>query len=233
LIQFPATVVAIIAVSISLVLPKVPISDFKAGLKRVDFKGAISLTFAIFFLLIGLDRGGNASWNDTVTISSLIAFFVLSVVFVIIEFRFASEPFAPKRIIVNRSLFAGYLANFFANAAILAMLFHVSLYLQAVEGKTPSEAGLWLLPSIAGGVSGSLVGGLIMQRTGKYYWLTLWSYLAFLAGSVVIALTTGVAIRSFVGIAIGALLRPLECFWKSLISYRPGLIIAQFGSGTI
>ena len=204
LIQVPATLIAIIAVSIALDLPKAPISDFRVGLKRVDFKGAITLVFAIFFLLFGLDRGGNISWGDTLTILSLAVSSVMFLAFVVIEFKFASEPFMPKRIIINRSLFASYLVNFFGMGSILAMIFHVLLYLQAVEGQTPSKAGLWLLPSMFGGVSGSLAGGLILQKTGKYYYLTVLGHLTILVGTTVVALTTGVLTRSVIGMAIGA-----------------------------
>ena len=52
-------------------------------------------------------------------------------------------------------------------------MFHLALWFQAVAGHSAAEAGMRLLPGILGAVSGSLLGGVIMQKTGKYYWLTV------------------------------------------------------------
>jgi hypothetical protein len=199
-------------VSVVLRLPKTESSNFTAKLKRVDFAGAITLVLAVFFLLFSLDRGGNVSWDNALTIASSVAFGVLFLIFGVIELKLASEPFAPKRIIFNRSLIASYFVNFFAMGSGLSMLFHVSLYFQAVQRKTASEAGLWLLPSIVGSVFGSLGGGLIMQSTGKYYFLTLVAYIASFAGTTLVTLMTGVIIQSSTGIALGRSLDPTGPF---------------------
>jgi len=205
IIQSPAAILVLFTVSLVLHLPKSSESDFHANLKRVDFSGAICLVLAVFLLLFGLDRGGNVSWTDTLTISTLAASLFLSVLFAFTEVTLASEPFAPRRIILNRSLTASYLVNFFGMASALSLFFHVSLYIQAVHGKTATEAGLWLLPSIAGGVFGSVGGGLVIQSTGKYYFLTVGAYLTLLVGTVVVVLPTGAAMGSAAGVALGTL----------------------------
>ncbi|TFK33386.1 member of the major facilitator superfamily [Crucibulum laeve] len=203
LFQVPLAVVAIIAVYFKLNLPKFESGDFATKIKRVDFAGAVTLVLTVFFLLFGLDRGGNVSWNDRLTISSLIAFGIVAIVFGFVEMKFAREPFAPKRIIVNRSLIASYLVNFFGIASGFSILFHISLYFQAVQNKTASEAGLWLIISVLGGLTGSLSGGLIMQSTGKYYILTVIAYIMMLTGTVTVTLSAGILIRSSVLVGIG------------------------------
>ncbi|KAJ3500673.1 hypothetical protein NLJ89_g9689 [Agrocybe chaxingu] len=202
-IQVPITVVAILAVSLALQLPKKETGDFMTNLKRVDFGGAISLVIAVFCLLFGLDRGGDVGWDDRLTIASLSAFAVSFTVFVFIEMELATEPFAPKRIIVNRSLIASYLVNFFGIAGSFTMLFHISLYFQAVQAQTASQAGLWLILCVVGAVSGSVAGGLIIQATGKFYVITVLGYVALFAGSALVTLTSGVVVTSIGGIAIG------------------------------
>ncbi|KIJ95956.1 hypothetical protein K443DRAFT_682649 [Laccaria amethystina LaAM-08-1] len=203
LIQVPIALIAIIAVSLALHLPKVESGGFKANLKRVDFLGAICLVSAVFFLLFGLDRGGNVSWNDELTIYSMCAFFVAFVTFAFVEMEWASEPFAPKRIIVNRSLIASYLVNFFGIASGFTMIFYIALYFQAVQGRTASETGIWLLLSVGGSLTGSLCGGLIIQATGKYYLLTVAGYIVFFLGTTSTTLSSGVIITSSIGIALG------------------------------
>ncbi|KAJ4468864.1 MFS general substrate transporter [Lentinula aciculospora] len=203
LVQFPAVMLAIISVSFALDLPAVEKTDFKIKIKRVDFAGAASLVTCIFFLLFGLDNGGNMSWTDEATVGSLIASAITFFVFGAIEMEWAKEPFAPKRIVLNKSLIASYLVNFFSVASNLSMLFHVSLYLQAVKGLSPSRVGFWLVPGIIGGVTGSLGSGLIMKATGKYYWLTVLEYMLLVGGSITIVSSAGIVINSVIAISIG------------------------------
>jgi hypothetical protein len=125
------------------------------------------------------------------------------IMFCAVETLLASEPFAPKRIIVNRSLFSSYLVNFFGMGSGMAAMFYISLYFQAVLAKTAMEAGLLLVPSIIAGVFGSLGGGLIMQATGKFYWLTVAGYCSLLVGNIVLTLNTGIVVQSLAGVIAG------------------------------
>ncbi|KAJ2922622.1 hypothetical protein H1R20_g14488, partial [Candolleomyces eurysporus] len=205
-LQVPLAFFAFGAVSVSLRLPARDTEDFYTKLRRVDFLGALTLVTTIFLLLVGLDRGGNLGWHDSVARYSLIAFIFFASVFVFVELEWAREPFAPKRIVVNRALIASYLVNFFGIASAFAVLFYVPLYLQAVHGKSASETSVWLLLAVLGSVSGSLGGGLIMQATGKYYKLTVFAYLLLLIGTLSITLSAGVVITSTIGIALGLLI---------------------------
>lgn len=196
-------VIAIAIVALALHLPTPAEADFWSRFRRVDFLGAITLVASIFFLLVGLNNAGNVAWSDQKTVLSLVAFAAIFLVFCVVEMTVASEPFAPKRIVVNRSLIASYMVNFFGVASAMTMIFHISLYYQAARGMTAVQVGLWLLPTILAGVAGSLGGGLIMQASGKYYWLTISGYCGLLVGSVIVVLATGVVSHSMVWIVVG------------------------------
>lgn len=203
IVQVPITLLAIIFVSISLHLPHHDGSDLRAKLKRIDVGGSIALVATVFFLLFGLDRGGNLSWGDNLTMSSLIACVISLIIFLIIETKIAPEPLAPQRIITKNSLFVTYLSNFFPMASGMSMLFHVSLYFQAVEGKNAAQSGLLLLPDAAGSLTGSLLGGLLVQLSGTYYLLTVAGFIVLVLGRVVATLMTGVVFRSALGVGVG------------------------------
>lgn len=130
----------------------------------------------------------------------------LFALFVYVEMRVASEPFAPGHIIFSRSLFACYLCNFFSFGGWLATLFYLPLYFQAVDGFTSTQAGVRLLPGIIAGVSGSLFGGIVMKRTGKYYGLTIAAYTSLVAGMAIILLFTGLLANNTWGISLGLIL---------------------------
>lgn len=73
----------------------------------------------------------------------------------------------------------------------------------AVDGFSATQAGVRLLPGILAGVSGSLFGGILMQKTGKYYWLTVCAYTSLMLGMIPILLFTGLVGNTTYGISVG------------------------------
>lgn len=193
--------------SFSLRLPRKDSSDLTSKLRRIDFLGAVTLVLAVFSLLFGLDRGGNISWSNSITIASLLTSAVMFVLFGLVEMHpaLAREPFAPKRIIVHQSLSAAYLCNLLGIASAMCTIFHIALYFQAVAGRTAAQSGLALLPPIFGGVAGSLSSGILMQKTGKYYWLTVVAFFAEFTGTGAISLLTSGSNKISVGISLALL----------------------------
>lgn len=171
------------------------------------------------------------SWTDHFTIATLAASVILFVIFGIVETHpsIANEPFAPKRILANTSLLAAYLTNFFGIASGMCMMFHLALWFQAVAGKSASEAGLGLLPGILGSVCGSLLGGVIMQKTGKYYWLTVSTTAMMVIGNCFVLAFTGAIWLSVIGASVG------ECLnQKSLFSVSEAVValaLLSMGNG--
>lgn len=88
----------------------------------------------------------------------------------------------------------------------MTVLFYIPLFYQAVDGFSATQAGVRLLPSVAASVLGSLSGGLLMQRTGKYYWLTVLAYSISALGTLLIILCTGLVVNNTYGISVGLVL---------------------------
>ena len=88
----------------------------------------------------------------------------------------------------------------------MTVLFYIPLFYQAVDGFSATQAGVRLLPNVIAAVSGSLSGGLLMQRTGKYYWLTVLAYSIATLGTLLIILCTGLVVNNTYGISIGLVL---------------------------
>ncbi|CAO2657480.1 Nn.00g036060.m01.CDS01 [Neocucurbitaria sp. VM-36] len=200
--QGPLCVCAIIAVALVLHLPKQDHSHWKEKVAKVDFLGAAILIVAVFGLLLGLDRGSNVSWSNPITIAGLAAT-PLFIVFVLVEKYFASHPFAPGHIILNKTLFACFLCNFFSFGGWLAAIFFIPLYWQVIGDYRASQAGLLLVPSIVCGVSGSLFSGLYMKRTAKYYWITVIAYTNLTVGLALILLFAGTITKSLPVMVVG------------------------------
>ena len=201
--QGPICLAAITAVSFTLHLPKKDDSHWKQKLRRIDFLGAAILLGAVATLLLALDRGSNVSWKAVITLVNLGVSIPLFVIFILVEMRVAKEPFAPGHIIFHPTMIACFLCNFFSMAGYLAALFYIPLYLQAVDGLSSTGAGLRLIPAIICAVSGSLFGGFYMQKTGRFYWLTVICYIQLTLGMVIVTLASGVLIANTVLMIVG------------------------------
>ena len=186
-----------------LYLPGPEDANWGTKLSRIDFLGAVALIASVFCLLLGLDRGSSVSWASTLTIVLLCASAVLFLAFGFVETKVATEPFAPGRIIFERSLLACYLCNFFSFGGWFAVIFYLPLYYQAVDGLSAAESGTRLIPAIIAGVAGSMIAGFVMKKTGRYYALIVVAYMGLLWGFLPIILFTGLISNSTWGSVVG------------------------------
>ena len=197
LIQVLVCLIAIASVGLLLHLPKRKSeTPWRKQLPRIDILGALLLIITIFGLLFGLDRGSNLSWRSPLTITSLCATIPLSLAFLAVETRFAVEPFTPGHIIFDKALFACYIQNFFLYAASTALIFYLPLFFQVILEMTPAQAGASLIPAAVSGVVGTLVGGIIMRKTGKFYWLAVLAATAATIGSIPIVVAPSLKAKS-------------------------------------
>ncbi|KAF3770027.1 MFS general substrate transporter, partial [Cryphonectria parasitica EP155] len=200
--QVPLVAIAWVGAYSVIQLPRRDTSHWLEKLAKVDFLGALFLVLAVLSLLLGLDNGSNEGWSKLVTIIPLAASPALFAIFILVEIKVASHPFAPGHIIFERSLFAGYLCNFFAVFGQMSTIFYLPLLYQAVDGLSAVQAGLLLIPVTIFGVSASLGSGYIMRRTGRYYRLTIFSLLLLLLSVIPMVLFAGAWINSEVGTSV-------------------------------
>ncbi|RPB22841.1 MFS general substrate transporter [Terfezia boudieri ATCC MYA-4762] len=187
--QAPLTLIAFLTVTFALHLPQDPVASVKTKLLRVDFPGAFTLVLAIFSFLLSLDLSINSigfSMSSLITLSIFLGSVLLFVSFYHIENSYSAEPFCPPELVKRREILSPCIANFFCFGSAMVVLFHIPLFSQAVLGSSAAAAGQRLLPMIAGSMLGSLGGGIYIQKTGKYYWLTFCAYLGLFLGAGVI-----------------------------------------------
>jgi EmrB/QacA subfamily drug resistance transporter len=129
----------------------------------LDFKGAITGTLGLLGIVYGLSRAGTEGWTDPWTLASLIAGAAVLAVFVLIESRI-EHPLLPFRVFLNRTRAASFLAMFLAPAAMFAMFFYLSQYVQNVNGYSPIEAGVAFLPFCVGIVVAAGIASNLANR---------------------------------------------------------------------
>jgi MFS family permease len=166
LAQVPLVIVSAILVYITVKIP--PKVSSKSKLSRIDFLGAFSLTITLVLFLLGLNSGGNiVPWNHPLVLISLPLSFVSLLVFIYIEANIASEPIIPVRLLINRTVAATCLTNWFSTMSIFMVTFYIPIFFQ-VSGYSATSAGARFIPSSVGSAIGSLGCGWIMNRTGTY-----------------------------------------------------------------
>jgi predicted MFS family arabinose efflux permease len=116
----------------------------------------------------GISRAGTNGWGDSWTVLSLAAGLVLLAVFLVLERR-VEHPLLPVRVFVNRTRAASFVAMFFAPAAMFAMFFYLSQYIQTVMGYSPIKAGVAFLPFCVGLVVAAGIASNLVSRIDPRY----------------------------------------------------------------
>ena len=145
----------------------------KIKVKDIDFAGATSLTVALFLFLFAANLIG-IGWNwyhpiVLILFATSAGFFVL---FSAIEAFIAPEPIIPVRLLLKRTVVVACVANWLSPMSHFGLLFYAPVYFQ-LRGMTTTEAGVALTPSSIGICIGSIAAGLVMRKTGRYYFLNL------------------------------------------------------------
>ncbi|WP_245674509.1 MFS transporter [Herbidospora cretacea] len=145
------------------VLAKLHVPESRAPQPRkFDPAGQILVIAAVFLLTFGIIEAPNAGWGAPQTVLSLVASVVCLCVLVVVELR-KQEPLIDVRFFRSPP---------FSGATAIALLMYTAqggflivntLYLQAVLGFSPLEAGLSILPmpamqALFGPISGRVVG---------------------------------------------------------------------------
>ena len=136
----------------------------------LDIPGAITGTFGLLGIVFGLSRAGEEAygWDHAQTIGSLVAGVALLIAFVVIESR-VDHPLLPMRIFANRTRATSFVAMMIAPAAMFAMFFYLSLFVQQIKGFSPLEAGFSFLPFSVGIVIGAAVSSNLVARIAPRY----------------------------------------------------------------
>ena len=92
---------------------------------------------------------------------------ILAAFFVFVESR-AAEPIIPLGLFKLRVFTTANLYSFIVGFAMFGGIIFLPVYLQVVQGFSPTKSGLALLPMVVGIFSTSISSGIVMSRTGRY-----------------------------------------------------------------
>ncbi|MDM7990782.1 MDR family MFS transporter [Arthrobacter sp. zg-Y877] len=178
----PLAVVALILLQVTLRLEHV------RRPAKIDWLGSILLTAGVSLLLIWVSFAGKPDyyeWWSWETAAMVGGSLVLLALLVLVEAK-VSEPIIPLKIISQRTTALAILASVAVGIAMFGSTTFLGQYFQLARGFTPTEAGLLMLPMIAGNLLGSVGSGLLITRFGK------WKRFLII-GTILVILGTGLA----------------------------------------
>ncbi|HEX2911877.1 MAG TPA: MDR family MFS transporter [Chloroflexia bacterium] len=174
-----AVIILLLSVSIPAMNKPAP------GSIKVDYLGAATLMLFTTSLLLGFVFGGDETigWSNLQTLSMFGLALVSLLGFILAESR-ASDPIVPLSFFRNPIFVVINVAGFFVGAAMFGAVNYISYFIQGVQGESATSSGTTVTPMMIALVIGTVVGGQLMTKLGKYRVLSL----AFMA-----VMTVGVA----------------------------------------
>lgn len=174
---------------------------------KIDYLGGIFVSVAATLPLIWISlAGGDFDWVSAPTAAFLGGTAIAIVLAVWVEHRHP-EPLVPPRVMRDRTTFLATIAGVAVGCAMFGMSVFLSQFFQTAQGHTPTEAGMMMIPMMAGSLIGSIGSGNLITRFGRWK--------GFLVAGAVL-LTAGLGMLGFSGrttpywhVAIGMLLMGL------------------------
>lgn len=191
-------------------------SDRHSG--ELDVPGGVTVTAGLLAIVYGLSRASTDGWSDTLTMTFLIAGAALIAIFLVIETRVA-HPLMPLRVFASGTRAASYLVMMLIPAAMFAMFYYLSQYVQEVKGYSPLHTGVAFLPFTVGLIVAATVTSNLVNRIDPRYIAGVGTLLAA-AGLFIfsrIPSNTGFPVSGVTGSYVGHIL--------------PGILVMSIGMG--
>jgi EmrB/QacA subfamily drug resistance transporter len=135
---------------------------------KIDYVGAAVVVAAVSSILLYTAwAGGEFGYAAPVSLALLGVGVLLTGLFVLVEAR-ADEPIIPLRLFRNRVFTPTVIFTMLMGLAMFGGIIYLPVYFQVVQGMSPTQSGLALLPMMAGILLTSIGSGQIMTRTGRY-----------------------------------------------------------------
>lgn len=162
LINFPIGVVALFMVVSFLHVPHTPRKS------KIDWIGAATIIVAVVPLLLVAEQGREWGWSSAMSIAMYVTGAIGIVSFIFVERRMGADALLPLSLFKSSTFSMSTIIGVIVGIGMFGGMMTIPLILQIVEGASPTEAGLLMIPMTIGMMTASMGSGIITGRTGKY-----------------------------------------------------------------
>ncbi|WP_439384779.1 MFS transporter [Amycolatopsis lexingtonensis] len=162
LINVPIGVLALFVVARVLNVPHTPHKH------KIDWWGALTLVVAVVPFLVVAEQGQKWGWGDQKAIWCYVIGGVGVIAFIVVEKLMKDAALIPLRLFKNSTFTVAIIGGVIVGVAMFGAITMIPQFMQVVQGYTPTESGLLMLPLMAGIMISSIVSGRLTGKTGRY-----------------------------------------------------------------
>jgi EmrB/QacA subfamily drug resistance transporter len=141
------------------------LSETHGPSKQLDLPGLALASVGLLGIVWGLVRGNGQGWSSPEIVGALVGGAIVLAAFVLWELR-AANPMLPMRFFRNRTFSATNAAAFLMFFGMFGSIFLLAQFFQTVQGYSPFESGLRILPWTAMPVFVAPIAGALSDRIG-------------------------------------------------------------------
>jgi EmrB/QacA subfamily drug resistance transporter len=131
----------------------------------LDLPGVGLASAGLFGIVWGLVRGNSVGWGSPEIVFALLGGAVVLALFVLWELR-TDEPMLPLRFFRNRTFTSANVASLLMFFGMFGSIFLLAQFFQTVQGYSPLDAGLRILPWTAMPIFVAPIAGALSDRIG-------------------------------------------------------------------
>lgn len=144
-------------------------STWKEKLDQFDLYGTLVFLPMIVCLLLALQWGGSKyPWSDGRIIGLFVAFGVLVIIFISIQFWKQDHGTVPPRVVKYRTVWSAAWFGASLGAAFFVFVYYLPIWFQAIKGASATKSGIMNIPMILGLVIVSIISGGVITTVGYY-----------------------------------------------------------------
>lgn len=158
--------------------------------RRIDWTGLMLFpVLCSIFLYWASVAGQNFEWLSLTSSYYLFVIAILAVIFYKNQ-KTHSTPFLPNELLKNRAIYIPLITSMLFAACMFALIFFLPIYLQLGLKTNAATSGLLLLPLTIGQISGAIISGQIMLRTGLPKWIPVVGMSISMFGFITLGIVT-------------------------------------------
>lgn len=170
-INLPIGGAAIIVLMLILHVPKAKKAGtpWRQQVSQLDPIGTVFFISGIVCLLLALQWGGSTyAWGNGRIIALIILFVMCISVFIGIQIWKKETATVPPRIVTQRSIASAMWSQFCVGAAMMTLVYYVSIWFQAIKDVSAIKSGIDTLPLLLSLVVSSISAGFLVAKVGYY-----------------------------------------------------------------
>jgi EmrB/QacA subfamily drug resistance transporter len=146
-------------------LARLRLQESRGPNDSLDLPGVGLASLGLLGIVWGLVRGNQVGWGSAEIVFALVAGTVVLALFVLWELH-TKEPMLPLRFFRNRTFTAANVASLLMFFGMFGSIFLLAQFFQTVQGYSPLQAGLRILPWTAMPIFVAPIAGALSDRIG-------------------------------------------------------------------